>query len=110
MKHSAFITSVLSDIKLPNSQVENIVNYRLRKEKCKPPITGIDHSHVFKQYEAITTYSTQVAIKGSVHICLADSRKGIIERSEIPMTASFLVTCIKGKKGWYKVGISTSLS
>lgn len=110
MKRSTFITSVLSDIKFPGTQLENIVNYRLRKEKSKPPATGIDESIVFREYEAVITYSTQVAIKGIVRICSTDSRKKMIEKCDIPMAASFLVTCIKGKKGAYRVGVSASLS
>jgi hypothetical protein len=110
MKRSAFITSVSSDIKLPNTQVENLVNYRLRKEKCKPPIIGIDHSYFFKEYEAITTYSTQVVTKGEVRMCLVNNRRVVVERYDLPVAASFFVTCIMGAKGRFKVGITTSLS
>ena len=80
MKRPVFLTSVLSDIKLPATQVENIVNYRLRKERNKPPATGIDKSIAFREYEAIITYSTQVTIKGSVSICSTDGNKKRIER------------------------------
>jgi hypothetical protein len=104
------ITSVLSEIKLPSTQLENIINYRLRKRSFKPPQTGIDKCAPFKEYEPITTYSTSVVIKGVVRISLTDRKKGIIERSEIPMTAVLLVTCIKGKAGRYSIGMSTCLS
>ena len=110
MKRSAFVTSVSSDLKLPGTQLENIINYRLRKESSKPPVTGMDQNILFREYEAIKTYSTQVAIKGNVSICLTHNRKGVIERCEMPTAAFFLVTCIKGKKGWYRVGVIASLS
>ena len=110
MKQSAFFTSVLSDLKLPQTQLENIINYRLRKERIKPRTTGTNKRIAFMEYEGITTYSTQVAIKGNVSICLSDNRKEVIERCDVPMTAFFLVTCNKGKKDWYRVGVCASLS
>ena len=109
MKRPVFLTSVLSDIKLPATQVENIVNYRLRKERNKPPATGIDKSIALMEYEAIITYSTQVTTKGNVSIYSTDGNKRRVKRSDTPMSASFLVTCIKGKTGKYGLGVSTSL-
>ena len=110
MKQSMFITSVSSNIKLPNKVLEKIINHRLRNEKYKLPVTGIDKSYFGRDFEPIVSCNSQITLNGDVMIYYCHNGHGEVERLEIPMRSSFLVTCIKGKEGKYRVGISVSLS
>ena len=110
MKQSMVITSVSSNIKLPNKTLEKIINHRLRKEKTYLPVTGIDKTYFGRDFETVVTCNSQIVLKGDVLINFYNDQHRGVERIEIPMSSSFLVTCIKGKEGKYRVGISSSLS
>ena len=110
MKHIPIINFVISGVQIPKTEFENIVNYRLRNEKCKLPTGNLATSLLLRDFEPITTNSTHATVKGSVQIKFFNGKQGFVSENKIPIKASFLVTCIKNKSSRYEIGICSSLS
>ena len=110
MKQSTVITSVLSKIELANPALEEVINYRFRKEQYGIPVTGIEHNLKQNGFETIAHHTVALPIKGTIQICFSKNCNENSRKLELPVRASFLTTYIKGHDKRYRPGISVSLS
>ena len=110
MKHLSVITSVLSKVDLQNQDIEDVINHRLRKDKYRTRLNSFQQNSFSPDFETVQTLTTPMPVKGNLQICFSNERSGKIEKLEVPVYSSFLVTCLKGKDCIYKIGISVSLS
>src|SRR5687768_6643757 len=110
MKHISGITSVLSKVELPNRDLEDVINHRLRKDKYRFRLNGLDLNSFSSGFETIQTVSTKISVKGNLEICVSKDCLRKKEIVEVPVQSTFLVTCIKGNDCMYKVATSMSLS
>lgn len=110
MKPLKVITSVLSKVELPDRDIEDIINHRLRKDKYRLYLNGLAQNCFLPGFETIHTSSTQTPVKGNLLIFFSNKSIGKKEKIEVPVQSTFLVTCIKGKDCRFKVGAIMSMS
>jgi hypothetical protein len=110
MNQSMVITSVLSKVELANPALEDVINHRFRKEQYRMPATGIEQYLKLKGFETIVHHTVALPIKGTVHICFSKNCNENSRKPELPVSASFLTTYIKGHEKRYRPGISISLT
>jgi len=110
MEHTRIITAINSQLCLPAELLEEIVNHRTRKTKYNYPVTGIERELYCSDLDTISTYSIQTFVKGDLELECYNKNSAMIENVYVPLAASFLVTCVKGKEHSYKVEFSSSLN
>lgn len=110
MEHTRIITAITSQLRLPASLLEEIVNHRTRTTKYNYPVTGIERSLYCSDLDTIMTYSIETTIKGNLQIEAFNNNSNTLELIMVPVVSSFLATCTKGKDHKYKLEFSTSLN
>ncbi|HTM93310.1 MAG TPA: hypothetical protein VL095_12900 [Flavisolibacter sp.] len=110
MKHTRVITSINSQLYLPASLLEEIVNHRTRKTRYNYPVTGIEKELYCADLDTISTYSIETTIKGDLELECYNNKSAAVETVFVPVASSFLVTCVKEKENGYKVEFSLSLN
>ena len=110
MKHLPVITTVFSNVELPDRDIEAVINNRLRKNKYRLCLNAWDQNIFMPDFEIIQTSSTEIPAKGKLLIFSLNKSLGKKEKLEIPVQSCFLVTCIKGKDCRFKIGASMSMS
>jgi len=111
MKHTRIITAIATrQLSLPSMILEDIVNHRTRKTKYNYPVTGIERDLYCSDLDIISTYSIQTTVKGNIELECYNNNSAKMEIVEVPTSASFLVTCVKGQEKRYKIEFSTSLN
>lgn len=110
MKHTRTITAINSQLQLPATLLEEIVNHRTRRTKYHYPVTGIEKELYCADMDTISTYSIETTIKGDLELECYNHKSATIEIVYVPTASSFLVTCVKGKENGYKIKFSTSLN
>ena len=103
MKPALFVSSVMSNIKLPKRKLECFAN-----SKSEPvhftgnlPLSG---------YENLSWQFLNTSEKGSVEIVLSNKENNKIICLEIPATADFIAVCTKGRSGSFELESGISLS
>lgn len=110
MEHTRIITAITSQLRLPATLLEDIVNHRTRRTKYNYPVTGIENSLYCSDLDTILTYSIETTIKGNLQIEAYNNNSGVMEMILVPVASSFLVTCAKVKETKYKIAFSASLN
>lgn len=110
MKHTRIITAINSQLHLPATLLEDIVNHRTRRTKYHYPVTGIEKELYCADLDTISTYSIETTIKGDLELECYNNKSAGMETVHVPAASSFLVTCIKGKEDGYKLEFSASLN
>lgn len=110
MEHTRIITSINSQLRLPAMLLEDIVNHRTRRTNYHYPITGIERSLYCSDLDTILTYSIETTLKGNLQIETYNNNLGTMETIHVPVSSSFLVTCVKERGTKYKMEFTTSLN
>jgi hypothetical protein len=110
MIHTRIITGITSQLRLPATLLEDIVNHRTRTTKYNYPVTGIERSLYCSDLDTIMTYSIETTIKGNLQIEAYNNNSNTVELILVPVASSFLATCIKGNEHRYKFEFCSSLN
>ena len=105
MKKAFTITSVCSLVQVQRKVLEEIINFRQRKEKYRIPTGGNFFS---KNFENFISCTAQIVGEGRIRIHYACSSH--LEMMEVPVKPSFLATCIRSHHEPYQLKLITSLS
>lgn len=110
MEHTRIITAINSQLCLPATLLEEIVNHRTRRTNYHYPVTGIEKSLYCSDLDTILTYSIETTIKGNLQIEAYNNHSGTMEIIHVPVTSAFLATCIREQGAKYKMEFTTSLN
>jgi hypothetical protein len=110
MKHTRIITTVLSQLRLPESLLEDIVNHRTRTTKYNYPVSRIEKELYCADIDTISTYTIQTCVKGNLLFECYNNESAAVEIIHVPVASSFLVTCAKAKEHSFKVEFCSSLN
>jgi hypothetical protein len=103
MKRLRIVTSVMTQIKLPESRLENYFNSNSKGTKqLRDNFCG--------DFENIDWLSAHAAARASVQMVFASDESSVVICVDIPTTAHFLVTGIKTFKESYKLAFAVSMS
>ena len=110
MKPARILTAVKSQLRLPQSLLEDIVNHRTRTTRYNYPVSKIEKELYCTDIDIIATYTIQTCVKGTLLLECYNNDLAAIEIVHVPVASSFLVTCAKGKEEAFKVEFSASLN
>lgn len=110
MEHTRIITGITSQLRLPATLLEEIVNHRVRRMNYDYPITGIERNLYSNDLDTFISYSLETTIKGNIQIEAYNNNSGVVELILVPVASSFLVTCAKRKANKYRLEFTNSLN
>ena len=104
MKKSHVVTSVMSKVSLPKSELEHDINRRSRNVK----LYFVDIA--LPGFERLNWRFLHTVVSGEVEMVLTDKRNQESIFLDIPVTTSFLAACTKKDHRGYKLTFAISLS
>ena len=103
MKPTLFVSSVMSNIKLPKRKLESFAN-------CNKKVDTFPDNLALQGYENISWQFLNTSEKRNVQIVLSNKEDKRVICLEIPATADFLAICTKGHSGSFELEFGISLS
>lgn len=109
MKDTVVITSIKTQVQIPATILEDIVQHRVRATKYHYPVSKVERDIYCRDIETFLTYSIESTVKGNMQIQFSREWESI-ETLKFPVAASFLVTCIQRGDGNYKMKFISSMN